>query len=297
MIRRTVLPLAMACALAASLSAAPKRKALIIDGRNNHDWKSTTPVLKKLLEETGLFEVEVSTAPADNAGLASYRPAFAGHDVVVLNYNDFGKQNAGDWPEATQAAFIEYVRNGGGLVSYHAADNAFPKWLEFNRMIGVGGWGGRSEKDGPIIRWRDGHVVRDMTPGPGGHHGPRHAYQIVMRDRKHPIAKGLPETWIHTTDELYDTMRGPAENLTLLGTAFSAPAQKGTGENEAMLMTIAYGKGRVFHTTLGHDVPAMKCVGFIVTFQRGAEWAATGKVKQKVPKDFPGPDKVSLRGE
>ena len=67
-------------------------------------------------------------------------------------------------------------------------------------------------------------------------------------------------------------------------------------------MTIAYGRGRVFHTTLGHVGPAdgcrttaIDCVGFITTLQRGAEWAATGDVTQRVPADFPTADRVSLR--
>ncbi len=60
-------------------------------------------------------------------------------------------------------------------------------------------------------------------------------------------------------------------------------------------MTIQYGKGRVFHTTLAHAVKQLRSVAFIVTFQRGAEWAATGKVTQTVPDDFPGPDKPSVR--
>lgn len=292
--RRSFVLLLTALVLGLPVFAAQK-KAVIIDGRNNHDWKSTTPVLQKLLEETGLFKVEVVTAPADNEGLKSFKPNFAAFDLVVLNYNDFGPKNAGDWPEATQLAFLEYVRKGGGVVSYHAADNAFPKWVEFNKVIGLGGWGGRTEKDGPYIRWKDGKVFRDMAPGRGGSHGPRHAFLIEMCDLKHPISKGLPEKWLHNIDELYDRLRGPAENLDLLATAFSAPEQKGTGENEPMLFTIRYGKGRIFHTTLGHDPEAMKCVGFIVTYQRGAEWAATGKVTQKVPADFPTATAVSLR--
>jgi type 1 glutamine amidotransferase len=281
--------------LAAALCTAAPNKVLLIDGRNNHDWKATTPILKRLLEETGLFEVTVLTAPPDNESLKSFHPKFTGYDLVVLNYNDFGPQNAGDWPEATQNDFLAYVKNGGGVVSYHAADNAFPKWAEFNQVIGLGGWGGRNEKDGPYLRWRDGELVKDATPGIAGSHGPRHAFVVEIRNPKHPITKGLPLKWMHDTDELYDRLRGPAENLTLLATAFSSPAQKGTGENEPILFTIQYGKGRIFHTTLGHDPVAMQCVGFIVTLQRGAEWAATGKVTQKVPADFPGPDKVSLR--
>ena len=79
------------------------------------------------------------------------------------------------------------------------------------------------------------------------------------------------------------------------GSAFSDSANNGSGRDEPMLMVLSHGKGRVFHTTLGHDLAALSSVGFIVTLQRGAEWAATGKVTQKVPADFPGPDKVSLR--
>jgi hypothetical protein len=291
MILRAFLP----AILMAVVSQGAPMQALLIDGRNNHDWKATTPVLKRLLEETGLFEVTVVTAPPDNETLKSFHPKFAGYDVVVLNYNDFGPQNAGDWPEVTQNDFLAYVKNGGGVVSYHAADNAFPKWAEFNQVIGLGGWGGRNEKDGPYLRWRDGDLVKDSTPGIAGSHGPRHPFVVEIRDPNHPITKGLPERWMHATDELYDRLRGPGQNLTLLATAFSAPDQKGTGENEPILFTIQYGKGRVFHTTLGHDTAAMQCVGFIVTLQRGAEWAATDKVTQKVPADFPGPDKVSLR--
>jgi HEAT repeat protein len=98
---------------------------------------------------------------------------------------------------------------------------------------------------------------------------------------------------MHAKDELYSQLRGPAENLTVLATAYDDPAQKGTGEHEPILFTISYGKGRVFHTVLGHvgrsggPLPAMECVGFITTFQRGAEWAATGKVTQEIPQDFP----------
>jgi len=115
----------------------------------------------------------------------------------------------------------------------------------------------------------------------------------------HPIMAGLPIKWMHAKDELYDSLRGPAENVTVLASAYSDKATGGTGEDEPMLMTIAFGKGRVFHTAMGHnngkDLGAQKCVGFIVTLQRGTEWAATGKVTQKVPADFPTAEKSSSR--
>ena len=177
-------------------------------------------------------------------------------------------------------------------VTSTAADNSFPEWKEYNTIIGIGGWGNRNEKDGPYVYWRKDSIIRDNTSGPGGSHGKQHAFRVTVRDTNNPITKGLPAAWMHCQDELYSQLRGPAENLTVLATAFADTSKGGTGKHEPVLMTITYGKGRVFHTTIGHAAgdsayPAMECVGFIVTTQRGAEWAATGKVTQKVPEAFP----------
>ncbi len=273
---------------AAACTAAPL-KCLIVDGQNNHKWKETTPVLKKQLEEGGLFACDVVTSPPEKGDFSGFNPDFAKYAVVVSNYN-------GDpWPQAVKDNFEKYMRNGGGFVSYHAADNAFPEWRAYNQMIALGGWGGRDEKSGAMVRFRAGNMVVEAMPGKGGHHGPRHEFQIATRDPRHPIMKGMPQLWMHAKDELYDSMRGPAENMHILGTALSKPEFGGTGENEPLLFTVAYGNGRVFHTMLGHDTEAMNCVGFMVTLRRGAEWAATGKVKQKLPADLPSADKVAVR--
>ena len=113
----------------------------------------------------------------------------------------------------------------------------------------------------------------------------------------HPITNGLPKIWMHQGDELYSRLRGPGKNVTVLATAYSDPANSGSGHDEPMLMVIAFGQGRVFHTTLGHDINALSSVDFVVTFQRGAEWAATGKVTQKVPASFPTANSVSYRAD
>jgi type 1 glutamine amidotransferase len=276
--------------LMAAAASGASLKVLIIDGQNNHAWQQTTPVLKKILEDSGRFTVDVATTPPKGADMSSFHPDFPAYALVVSNYN-------GDpWPDEVNRAFENWVKQGGGFVAVHAADNAFRKWEGYQEMIAVGGWGGRqSGPDMPIARWRDGRQVLDTAEGPCGRHGARKPFAVEMRDPQHPIAKGLPKVWMHAADELYNHLCGPARELTILGTAFSDPENRGTGEQEPMLMTIRYGKGRVFHTTLGHDVAAMQCVGFIVTLQRGAEWAATGRVTLPVPPDFPTATEVRLR--
>lgn len=285
-----VLPALLLAFAAGSAAGQEKLKALIIDGRNNHNWKATTPVLRKILEDSGRFTVDVVTAGGKDKDLGDFAPKFSNYAVVVSNYN------GPDWPAQVRTDFVGYVLGGGGLVVVHAADNSFPGWREYNEFIGLGGWGGRSEKSGPYVRFREGKFVEDTTPGRGGSHGKQHEFAVEIRNPEHPITAGLPTKWMHAKDELYDRLRGPAKNLTVLATAFAAKEQGGSGEHEPMLMVTTFDKGRIFHTTLGHSAEAMACVGFAVTLIRGAEWAATGKVTvTKVPDDFPTAEKVSVR--
>lgn len=265
-------------------------RALIIDGQNNHgNWPTTSQMMKKYLEQTGLFAVDIATT-AKSGTDPNFKPDFSQYDVVVSNYN------GAPWPQETRDAFVKYVAGGGGFVVVHAANNAFGDWKEYNQIIGLGGWGGRNEKSGPYVYFGDqAQLVRDPSKGGGGHHGPQHAFSIVVRDDQHPITRGMPREWVHAQDELYDSLRGPAENLQILATAYSDTSRGGTGRHEPMIFTVQYGKGRVFHTPMGHGNDSQECVGFIVTLQRGAEWAATGQVTQPIPSDFPARDQISSR--
>lgn len=313
-----------------------KLKALIIDGESNHGvWPMTTMMMKDYLEQTGMFTVDIARThytwqgphfdksigledikellalyPLEKGMTEAvdepkpdpdYTPDFSQYDVLI---NNFGWK-ASAWPEATQKALEEYMKNGGGMVVVHAANNSWGDWDEYNKMIGLGGWGGRNTETGPYVYYNDqNQLVYDPSEGNCGSHGAQQEYVLTTRAPNHPIMMGLPDKWLHTKDELYDRLRGPAENLTVLATGYSdveknsppwAQDVPGTGRHEPLLIAINYGKGRIFHTALGHMDYSMECVGFITTFQRGAEWVATGRVTQAVPEDFPSAKATSSR--
>jgi type 1 glutamine amidotransferase len=270
-------------------------KALIVTGQNNHVWEVSHIAIQQILENSGLFSVDIAQSPPAGEDMSSFKPDFSSYKLVVLDYN-------GDrWSEETDKAFIEFIQNGGGLITYHAADNSFREWTEYNKIIGFGGWNGRTEADGPYIYMKDGKIVYDDSPGMGGSHGAQHEYVLNSGNPEHPVIKGLPGKWKHAKDELYDRMRGPGKIKDVLYWSNSDTNTGGSGRDEFTIFTVEYGNARIFHTTLGHagktleDNVAMQCTGFQVTLLRGAEWAATGKVTQKIPSDFPTEDKISLR--
>lgn len=283
--------------IAGTASARKPVKTLLITGQNNHNWQVSHVVLKQILENSGRFDVDFAISPEQGKDMSGFVLDFVPYELVVLDYN-------GDsWPEETNKNFLSFVQNGGGVVVYHAADNAFSNWPEYNKICALGGWEGRNENSGPYVYWQDGKLIKDSSVGSGGSHGKQHEYVLNGRDKVHPIMKGLPNKWRHSQDELYDRMRGPGNIGDLLYTAYSDKETNGSGREEPLIFTVDYGTARIFHTMLGHagaspaDNVAMQCTGFQVTLLRGAEWAATGKVTQKVPSDFPTETKSTFRKE
>ncbi len=274
---------------------AEKIRIILIDGQNNHNWRATTPLMKKELESCGRFTVDVASnlssqdqakGPSPTANVP-FPPDLSKYDVLVSNYNGAA------WPKEFQKELEGRLQEGKiGLVIVHAANNAFGNWTEYNRMIGMG-WRDSNFGDRLTLDADNKEVRVPRGKGPGAGHGAYHPFLVTVRDTEHPITRGMPREWMHAGDELYHGMRGPIENVHLLATAYDEKKQGGTGEHEPMMWTVSYGKGRVFHTPMGHDERSMRCWGFVATLQRGSEWAATGRVTLALPKDFPTATKES----
>lgn len=276
----------------------PRLRLLIIDGMNNHDWPRATATLKQILLQSGRFQVDVTTSPdakAPDEAWQRWRPPFDDHDVVLSNFNGGHRPTDRHWPEPLKRAFQRYVADGGGLVVYHSANNSFPNWPEYNRMIGLG-WRDRQFGPGLIVDANERVIRVPKGQGRNPGHGPEHNFRVSVLAADHPITRGIPKHWMHAHDQLSHGQRGPAQQLTVLSYAYS----KDTTDNEVVDWVTRYGQGRVYTTMLGHlwkgkPDTAMRCVGFQTMLIRGCQWAATGKVDYPVPDDFPKADATSLR--
>jgi hypothetical protein len=268
LVLRVLVSLSLAAVLgpasARSEEAAPKVKLLIITGSHGHDWKGTLPILKDFYTASGRFDVDVTLEPKKD--LTPER--LAKYDVFLLHYKET-RENPGRWPAEAENALLDAVKGGKGLVVLHYASSAFDEsaasWPEYEKLIG-GGW-----------RRSKGY----------GAHAPIYQYRVEIKDKDHPVTKGLPPSFLHSKDELYHKLLVPEGSL-VLAEALDDHA-KGTGKKEPLIWVLQYGKGRVFHDALGHGVDQMKGPGFQALMARGAEWAATGKVTLPVPSSLDSP--------
>ncbi len=227
----------------------PQYKALIITGQSEYNWKVSSESAKQILDLTGLFKTEIIISPEKGGDMSSFAPAFADYDLVVSNY--YGDP----LNEGTVSALTEFVKEGGGLVIYNSLSDRVAA----------------SSETVSVTR--------------------RHDFEIRNVITDHPVTEGLPVRWVHQADLILNGMELAGEGPQILATAYSDTAYSGSGRREPVMIAWNLGKGRIFATMIGSpdDIEnnALHCTGFIVTLQRGAEWAASGTVTQEVPFDFP----------
>jgi type 1 glutamine amidotransferase len=233
-----------------------KIQVLLLTGYNStpiHRWREIDPQLRDILERTGRFQLRINEEPR---GITS--DTLAGYQVLLIDYSDYTPSLGVSWPEQTRQAYLEFLRSGGGVVGFHVVIGSFPEWPEFHRTLGIA----------------DNSKVG---------HGPYHNFVVKVVAPENPIVRGIPasfEGW----GEVYNRME-LLPGAQVLARAWDDPnnclpnrVACGTGKEEPILWTNHYGAGRVFVTTLGHDLKSISSPEFKTTLVQGTEWAANGKV-------------------
>ncbi len=232
--------------LLVSGAAAQEINVVIVAGQNNHNWRKTTPELKKILEQSGDIRVDVVTDPEQLAqrNLTQY-------DVILSNWNNWQgkrKDNAADtgsksWSEKLKTDYIGFVRNGGGHVVVHAGSSSFFDWADYQKIC--------------CATWKLGQTG----------HGRPHQFDVRMTAGKHPITQGVKD--FQTKDELW-RKPGVQPGVQVLAEAYSTA----TGHWEPTALATRFGEGRCFTLLLGHNTEYMRNPGFQTLLVRGVQWAA-----------------------
>lgn len=214
-------------------------RLLLVTGQDypGHVWRETAPALRQVLERNGRFAVSVVEDPRvlDSSALTNY-------DAVLLHFQNWQTPGPGS---AARENLRQFVARGGGLAAVHFACGAWHgEWPEFQTILGR------------------------VWHGPTGpQHDPRGPFKVRIADKTHPIMRGLED--FETDDELYTCLTGEAP-IQVLATARS----KVDGKDHPLAWVREYGRGRVFVTTLGHDVRALTNSGVACLLCHGCAWAA-----------------------
>jgi len=220
----------------AETSDNPTKRVVIVTGMDypGHKWQETAPVLAEGLRQDARMAVRVVEDPKF---LSSHD--LREYDAVVLHFMNWEQPDPGPDARANLQSFVE---NGKGLMLVHFACGAFQEWPEFRDLAG-----------------------RVWDPKLRGH-DPHGAFRVEIVNSEHPVTKGLAS--FETVDELYTCLTGdrPVE---MLATARSVV----DGKDYPMAFSFAFGKGRVFHSPLGHDVAAFRNPAVAELFRRGCAWA------------------------
>ncbi len=215
-------------------------KVLLVTGNDypGHPWRQTAPALKALLEKDPRLKVRIVEDPNALASLSLKE-----WDVVILHFKNWEVPGPGP---AARENLKRFVENGKGLMLTHFACGAwFGEWPEFKNLAGRAWFG------------QDG----------GRQHDPHGKFTVQIADPEHPITKGMKA--FETTDELYTCLTGDTPIHVI------AQARSNVdGKDYPMAFVLNYGRGRVFHTVLGHDVLALTNSSVPELLRRGCVWAA-----------------------
>jgi len=213
-----------------------KIRVVIVTGVDykGHKWQETAPAIREVLLEEGRFDVTIAEDPSFLASNELFE-----FDEVFLHFKNYDPLKEG---EKAKENLTNFVKQGKGLVVFHFACGAFEDWPGFAELAGK---------------------VWDKK----NTHDPRGPFTVEIVNREHPVTREMSD--FEADDELYFCLAGDRP-VDVLATARS----KKTGQDHPMAFAFSFGRGRVFHTPLGHDVKAIQMPGVAELIRRGCAWAA-----------------------
>ena len=239
-------------------------RVLILSGEGAHDWRTTTPFLRRLLLDSGRFDVRVCESPV---GLAP--ETLAAFDVVV---DDYSGARMGS---AAETALEAFVSSGKGLVIMHGALASLAR-QENEAGAGVNGKIRPDLATMISVSWPQ-TKVEDLE-------APFHLFGVKVAQPEHPIMRGINSN-LRAADR-------PCLNFALLS---GSEVLARTDKEDPLIFVSTPGKGRTFSTALGHDLASMQERAFITTFLRGTEWAGSGRVTLSPNLGMPEPKADAVR--
>jgi len=214
-----------------------RKKVVIVTGIDHpaHNWRQTAPALAEVLGGDVRLSVDVVREPEFLASGSLFD-----YDVVVVHFMEWERPSCGP---AARRNLQRFVADGGGLFVLHFGCGAFRDWPEYRQLAGR---------------------VWDPNLRP---HDPRGPFRVDIVNTSHPVTCGLRS--FETDDELYTCLAGdrPVE---ILATARSKVDKK----VYPIAFVHKYGRGRVFHCSLGHDVRAITHRPVAELLRRGCAWVA-----------------------
>jgi putative membrane-bound dehydrogenase-like protein len=226
--RRPALLLAvLLCAVPARAAEPAPLAVLLLGDHGHHRPADFAKILTAALAKADI-RVEYTDDVAD---LTAER--LAKYDALAIF------RESGDLPPKNEAALLDYVGGGKGLVAIHCASHCFRNSDRYTALVG-------------------GRFLRHTTG----------VFRARVLDAQHPALQGFHsfESW----DETY-VHNQVADDIRVLMVRDEA------GGCEPYTWVREQGKGRVFYTALGHDEHTWKQEGFHKLLESGIRWAA-GKV-------------------
>jgi type 1 glutamine amidotransferase len=228
----------------ATAPATKPLNVLFITGGGYHDYGHQGPFLKKNLEGLANVKIEIVSGGKDSHATPELfsDPKFGeGYDAIIYDLC-YAVDNKPVDPKRYEKAF-EVTKAGKPAILIHCAMHCFrpaKDWAEFAGMRT-----NHHEKFGPF----------DVRPA----------------DTKNPITKGWPEDWKTAGDEQYVTEETYPDTVKLL--ISTGVGEKAKHPENVVAWEHTYGQGRVFATTLGHDMKTTADPHYLQLLANGLLWA------------------------